>query len=202
MGVAGGWDAGMSGAGAVPLRLVQMMGQHKKIFLKRVNSMTYGDCLSSFDNQTAVKFESGFLFTGRVLKLPCPYANVLATEIHENTGCTRTGSNSANVLEIEIHENIGCSKTGFNSANVLEIEIRENTGCTKTGFNSANVLKIEIHENTGCSKTGFNSANVLEIEIHENTGCTETGFNSAVLNTCMKAVILLHSYKAKEDKTG
>ena len=72
------------GAGAVPLKWVQMMGQHKKFKKKekkrRVNSMTYGDCLSSFDNQTAVKFESGFLFTGRVLKLPCPYANVLATD--------------------------------------------------------------------------------------------------------------------------
>ena len=79
-------------------------------------------------------------------------------------------------------------------------QIHENIGCSKIGFNSANVLEIEIHENIGCTKTGFNSANVLATEMQKNIGCTKTGFNSAVLN--MKVVILLHRYKAKEDKTG
>ena len=79
-------------------------------------------------------------------------------------------------------------------------QIHENIGCSRIGFSYANVLEIEIHENTGCTKTGFNFANVMATEIHKNIGCTKTGFNSAVLN--MKTVILLHSYKAKEDKTG
>ena len=79
-------------------------------------------------------------------------------------------------------------------------QIHENIGCSRIGFNYANVLEIEIHENTGCTKTGFNFANVMATEIHKNIGCTKTGFNSAVLN--MKTVVLLHSYKAKEDKTG